>query len=661
MLAFFIGIFLIFFSGFFALLFSEKFKLVVASFISILGLIICSSYAFYPLWANEPLGLVIKEFNPLFGAITFNVDLLSSIFIGIISIISILGLIYSNGYLKHYEGKSLNSHIIFLTTLIASMLLVVTSTNALMFLICWEVMSLSSFFLVIFENEKKEVIKAGVKYLVFMHISVLFIIFAFALISIKTGNFDFNSFKNVLENNSQIANLALTLAIIGFGVKAGFIPFHNWLPEAHPAAPTHVSGLMSGVMIKTGIYGILRMLTLAGTPSQALSFVVLFAGLISALYGIISATNQKNIKRLLAYSSIENIGIIGIGIGVGMLGLSFNFPPMSLFGFLGAILHTINHSVFKTLLFFLTGNVYLKCHTKNIESFGGLMKKMPKTGKLFLLGSIAICALPPFNGFVSEFIIYASMFVGLESTNFFVILTLLFSIAILALVGSSAIICFTKAFSTIFLGTPRSEVAENITSDSEKTMLIPTSILGIFVILLGVSPILLFNHITPNMIIDITNSAQAGKDFGIILFLMQTIATISAIFIIFLFTLIVLKRHLTKNKISKEETWGCGYNRANNKMQYSASSFAHPFIIMFRPLFKNIFDIEKPKGFFPKSAHYSSQTEDFEEAYLIHPVVKFDEWFLSKFETMQSGNIQSYIKYSLIFLALIIIGSLFIG
>jgi NADH:ubiquinone oxidoreductase subunit 5 (subunit L)/multisubunit Na+/H+ antiporter MnhA subunit len=253
------------------------------------------------------------------------------------------------------------------------------------------------------------------------------------------------------------------------------------------------------------------------------------------------------------------------------------------------------------------------------------------------------------------------MFMGLECDNFFVVLTLLFGIAILALVGSTAIICFTKLFGAIFLVTPRSEVAENITSETEKTMLFPMSILGIFIILLGIFPILLFNHITPNMIVQITNSTQGAKDFGIILFLMQTIATISAIFIVLLFVLTTIKKHLTKNKIQKEETWGCGYNKPNNKMQYSASSFSHPFIIMFRPLFKNIFDIEKPKGYFPKSAHYSSQTEDFEEAYLIHPVVEFDEWFLSKFETLQSGNIQSYIKYSLIFLALIIIGSLFIG
>ena len=231
------------------------------------------------------------------------------------------------------------------------MLAVVTCQNAFMFLICWEVMSLSSFFLVIFENEKKDVLKAGIKYLVFMHISVLFIMIAFALLSVKAGSFDFNAFKNVLAENVHFANMIFILLFIGFGTKAGFVPFHNWLPDAHPAAPSHVSAIMSGVMIKTGIYGILRVLSLIGTPSKSIAFAVLIISTISALYGVLYAISQHDLKRLLAYHSIENIGIIGMGTGIGMLGLAYNHPVVAMLGFAGAILHVLNHSIFKELLF----------------------------------------------------------------------------------------------------------------------------------------------------------------------------------------------------------------------------------------------------------------------------------------------------------------------
>lgn len=667
MIIYFIGILFIVLSGFIALLFKNNLKTLVTTIWASLGLITCGAFAFLTAGAEKLVEFKISNFNPIMGDIVFRLDLLSSVFAGIISVIGILILIYSNGYLKHYvEKKSLNSHLIFLTTLLASMLMVVVSQNALMFLICWEIMSLSSFFLVIFENDKKEVIKSGIKYLVFMHISVLFIIFAFALIAINAGSFDFVAFKQVLANNSHLSILAFLLAFAGFATKAGLVPFHNWLPDAHPCAPTHVSALMSGVMIKTGIYGILRMITLVDTPSITISYVVLIIGLLSASYGILYAISQEDLKKMLAYSSIENIGIITIGIGVGMLGLAYNYPPIVMLGFLGALLHVINHSIFKSLLFCSAGNLYTKLHTKDIEKMGGLMKVMPRTGLLFLIGSLAISGLPPFNGFISEFMIYASMFIGLGDKNFFIVLSLLFAISVLAFVGAMAIICFSKAFSVIFLGLPRSEEVKEITCDSDKSMLIPMNILGFFIVLIGVFPVILVGNVTPYSIQNLLGVPLHTVDFDMALFVqflsfMQAVAFISLTLIVFLGALILIKKFITKGKVTIHNTWGCGYNRANNKMQYSASSFASPFLSMFVPLFKNVYDIKKPKKIFPKSAHFAMHTEDFEEAYFIKPIVKFDEWFLSKFETIQSGNIQSYIKYSLIFLLLIIIGSLLIG
>ncbi len=655
---FFIGILIFILSGFIASIFNKKNKVTVLAILCFVGSLLCLKPAFNVLFDGQNL-TAQYDFNPVFGTVNFALDSLSAFFVLVICVMSLMGVIYSKGYLKPYldKVKNINSHLIFLPLLIASMLLVVSCQNAFAFLIFWEIMSLSSFFLVIFENEKKEVLKAGIKYLVFMHISVIFIIIAFALCAINAGGYDFNLFAQVLKENSHLANLVFAFAFIGFGTKAGFVPFHNWLPDAHPAAPSHVSAIMSGVMIKTGVYGILRVLSFYAAPSKALAFAVLIISVISALYGVLYAITQHDLKRLLAYHSIENIGIIGIGAGVGMLGLAYGQMQIALIGFAGAILHILNHSIFKELLFLSAGSVYIKTHTRDIEILGGLIKSMPFSAVLFLIGSVAICALPPFNGFISEFLIYFSMLKGLAIKDFFVLVALLFSIAGLALVGTMAVLCFTKAFSIIFLGMPRSENAQAPTSDSEKSMLLPMGFLALLTILIGVFPQYIFDIVLKPASVVANTSIMPVRTCAD---LMQTISLCAFGFIAFILVLMVIKFKFS-NKVIMHETWGCGYDRANNRMQYSASSYASPFLSMLKPLFKKIFDIEKPKQLFPKSAHFSLHIDDIEEAYVINPLVKFDEWFLSKFEAMQSGNIQSYIKYGLIFLVLIIIGSLFIG
>lgn len=655
---FFTGILVFLVGGLLACIFKGGNKLKVVSATSAIGSILCAAPALWVLFNNVNLGYAIN-FNPLFKTVEFVLDPLSAFFVVVISLMSLMGVIYSNGYLKPYlqKAKNINSHIIFLTLLIASMLLVVTCNSALMFLIFWEIMSLSSFFLVIFESDKKDVLKAGVKYLVFMHISVIFIILAFALCAIASGGYDFASFTQVLNNNEHLKNIVFTLAFIGFGTKAGFVPFHNWLPDAHPAAPSHVSAIMSGVMIKTGIYGILRVLSLCGTPSKGIAYMVLIISLISALYGVLYAISQHDLKRLLAYHSIENIGIIGIGVAIGMLGMCYNQPLVSALGFCGGILHILNHSIFKELLFLSAGSVYIKTHTRNVEILGGLIKSMPYSAILFLVGSVAICGLPPFNGFISEFLIYFGMLKGLLINDFFALIALIFAIAGLALVGTMAVLCFTKAFSIIFLGMPRSENAKMPTSDSDKSMLIPMGFLAALTLLIGVFPQYILKYVleAANTVtgLNYTLSTQCSD-------LMSTISLCALGFIVFTLVLMFIKLKFS-NKIQMHETWGCGYDRGNSRMQYSASSYASPFLSMLKPLFKKVFDIEKPKQLFPKSAHFSLHIDDIEEAYIINPLVKFDEWFLSKFESIQSGNIQSYIKYGLIFLILIIIGCLFIG
>ncbi len=615
----------------------------------------------------------VFDFNPLFGPVDFVFDPLSAFFAVIILIMSPLALIYAKGYLKPYQdkGKSINSHVALFVTLALSMLAVVTCQNALGFLICWEIMSLSSFFLVIFENEKKEILNAGVKYLVFMHISVIFIIIAFAMMSIKAGSYDFSAFSMVLANNPHFRDVVFLLALIGFGVKAGFVPFHNWLPEAHPAAPSHVSAIMSGVMIKTGIYGILRILSLGGCPSKALCYAVLGISIITFLYGILYAIGQNDVKKMLAYSSIENIGIIGSGLGVSLIGIAYNQPVVALLGLAGGILHILNHSIFKLLLFFGAGCVYLKTHTRDMEILGGLVKNMPKTAGLFLAASLAICALPPFNGLISEFLIYFGMLKALSIKSFFAFLILIFAVSSLAFVGTMAILCFTKAFSVIFLGNPRGENASAVKEDAPLTMLCPMGALAAFALGIGLLPEIILKTLLWPVITVIGNwhgigfkHALTPETLSDMLSQQSTILStlgFTAFGLVLLILIFAILKKALNRKVESASTWGCGYNRTLLNAQYTGSSYVSPFLAMLKPLFKKVFDVKKPKEIFPKSAHFSLHIEDIEEAYVISPMVKFDEWFLSKFEKMQGGNLQTYIKYGLAFLILLIIGSFLIG
>jgi len=400
---YFISLFFLLFGGLFSIFVKENHKMKICSIMTGISTFLLAIPSLSCLLAG-------KSFNasfylpPIFGQINFVIDPLSAFFILVISILSFLGTIYANGYIKQYINKNMNlsSHTFFLMLLIASMISVVTVQNSLFFIVLWEIMSLSSFFLVIFEGEKKEVMDAGIKYLVYMHISMIFILSAFIILNIQSGSFYYADFPSVLSNNSHLANVVFLLAFIGFGTKAGFLPFHNWLPDAHPAAPSHVSGIMSGVMIKTGIYGILRTICFIGIPSKFIAYTVLVISVISALWGVLYAITQHDIKRLLAYHSLENIGIIGIGIGIGLVGIVYNNPTVALLGFGGGILHILNHAIFKPLLFFGAGNIYKQTHTRNVELLGGLIKKMPYTSFAFIIGSIAICGLPPFNGYRSN-------------------------------------------------------------------------------------------------------------------------------------------------------------------------------------------------------------------------------------------------------------------
>ncbi len=623
-------------------------------FLHIALLSISSIWAIQELFTlTVPIKLAFMPF--MYYTLNIEIDKLLAFFILVINFTVLTGIIYAKAYLKPYFDKKSKMefalHYFNFLWLHISMLLVVMLRDALAFLVIWEIMSLSSFFLVIFESEKKETIKIGIKYLIQMHIGVVFLMLAFIWAYVQTGaEFSFDGLAVYFHANNPF--YLFLMFFIGFGIKAGFIPLHSWLPHAHPAAPSHVSGVMSGVMIKMGIYGILRVLTYIHHDLFYIGLFILIFSLVSGIIGVSLAIVQHDVKKLLAYHSIENIGIIGIGIGLGTIGLAENIPILAVLGFGGGILHILNHSLFKSLLFYTAGSVYQQTHTRNIEQLGGLIKKMPKTALFFLLGALAICGLPPFNGFISEFLIYSGMFKSLHTANLFTDVILLFSFVGLAIIGGLAIFCFTKVFSIIFLGTARSEKV-NHAKEVEPIMLLPNFLIGFMIIIIGFVP---FVFIKPLASIIEIYSANTDGILQIIPTL-NKISLSSGIFIALIGLFWILRSwQQKKQSIKQDATWGCGYTGANPALhQYTATSYADNFVQLSSKVVnvKKEFTDYKVDEIFPQEREFETHSSDVFEDNLISKPSNIILRFLKRIAVFQTGKIQHYLLYALVFLAVI--------
>ncbi|HNX25219.1 MAG TPA: proton-conducting transporter membrane subunit [Spirochaetota bacterium] len=582
-----------------------------------------------------------------FGETGFVMDSLSSLFVFIFSAVYLPVSIYSKGYLEHYnDGKKERLHYICLSLLISSMMLVVTVTNAIMFLVLWEIMSLSSFFLVSFENEKNDVYNASINYLIAMHVGVVFIISAFAYLSYRSGGNSFNDFRVVLNSGKGIADLLFFISFIGFGTKAGFFPFHSWLPKAHPAAPSHVSALMSGLMIKTGIYGIMRFLTLIDSPSKTIGFTLLAISSFTAIFGILYAMNDRDMKRQLAYSSIENIGIIGMALSIGILGFAFNNIYMSVLGFTGAILHIINHSLFKTLLFLASGSVYLNTHSKNMESMGGLIKKLPYTASFFILASVAISGLPPLNGFISEFFIYYSMLSGIKTSSVLFV-TMIAGFSLLALIGAIAIIAFTKSSGIIFLGSPRNGNTDHY--HEKISMVIPMGIIAVLMFLAGILPhkVIGFTSGISAQLVKADTSAEFIKIISLASDLSIALVVFCGILVTVTFFRVIKYR---KEKVGYFKTWNCGYQGITPRMQYTASSFSADTVYVTKPILFHRKVLVKPEGIFPGKSALKTENIDATDIVITFFIKKWIEKFFNAVSVIQSRTAQQYVIYVIVFI-----------
>jgi hydrogenase-4 component B len=624
---------------------------------TVLGCLLGLFPAVSVLWTGQTRGFHRAWLIP-FGSFSLQLDALSAIFLFTILILSAVAAVYGNTYLWDYRNrKNLGASWLFFNILVASMILVVISHNGMLFLMAWEIMSLASFFLVTFEDENESVRRAGWIYLVATHIGTAFLFVLFILLAHQGPSLDFDHFMASGLNGTSMAGLAFLLSVIGFGTKAGFMPFHVWLPEAHPAAPSHVSAVMSGVMIKTGIYGLLRALTFLGRPEPWWGWLLIAIGLGSGILGVLFALAQHDLKRLLAYHSVENIGIITLGLGLGVLGLALNQPALAVLGFGGGLLHVLNHALFKGLLFLGAGAVLHATGVRNIEQMGGLMRHMPWTGTLFLIGSFAICGLPPLNGFVSEFLIYVGAFMGTGLSG--VSLSSIGVITGLAAIGGLAAACFTKAFGIVFLGEPRHTPALQ-GHEIGWGMQIPMLILALGCLSIGLLSPYIVSAMNP-VIGNVTGLLHSDIEvhLSVVIRPLQRVTALTCIFILILGLLATLRRHLLSGRTPRESnTWDCGFVHPTARMQYTASSYAQPITAMFGFFLQTHRKVHAPEGLFPAEASLHTHTDDVFSQRLFEPLFRGIERLFLRLHWLQQGRVQIYILYVAVTILVLLIWNL---
>lgn len=639
----FVSIAVIFAGGVAGLLLFRQFTLMklVAIATTSVGCFIGLAFTLPKLLSGAPGFAISYNWLHIF-TLAFKVDSVSLFFLIPVFVIPPLALLYSFQYLENKDKKfRAGVNYFFFSILVASMVLVTISANMITFLLFWEFMSLSSFFLVMYDYEIKINRKAGYLYFIFAQGGAMFLFATFALIYSHTGSFDFASFTTIPDNAKLLVFL---LAFLGFGSKAGIFPLHIWLPKAHPAAPSHISAIMSGVMIKMGIYGIFRMYLLLDAPTPLIGQIVLVTGMVTGVLGVVYALAKQDIKQILAYSSVENIGIILIGLGIGMVGVSEQNQAMAFFGFAGSLMHVFNHSIFKSLLFMGAGSVLHMTKTKNIEELGGLMKRMPITGRSFLAGSVAISGLPPFSGFIGEFLIYYGAFQGLSSQQLPFVLIIL-AIVSLAVIGGLATACFTKVVGLAFLGEPRTEKAASA-KEAGLSMGLVMVVMGLACLVIGVFPEP-FIRMAFLGIKDVPAAAGFNTDAFVVI--IHHISKTAALFIGIVILISLFRKMLYhKKEITSSGTWGCGFTQPTVRMQYTGTSYAAEMIDFYRPFVPQKSIYSGIRKIFPGKTTWETKVEDIAESNYQQRLIKPMLTFLQKLRWIQHGNIQLYIGYIIV-------------
>lgn len=577
-------------------------------------------------------------------------DGLSALFLVPIWLVSLLGSIYGLSYWKQTEhpqnGRKLR---LFYGLLPAGMALLVIARNSLLFMVGWEVMALSAFFLVTTEDHDRQVREAGWIYLVATKVATVSLFALFALLRSVSGSFTLAPLPEEALTPGLSAAIFVFL-LIGFGLKAGIMPLHVWLPSSHAIAPSHVSAIMSGVIIKMGIYGIVRITSLVPHPPVAWGAIVLTLGTISGVLGVAFAIGQHDLKRLLAYHSIENIGIIVMGIGLALLGRSLGRDEWIILGLSGGLLHVWNHAFFKGLLFLSAGSVIHAVHTREIDHLGGLAKRMPRTALCFVVGAVAICGLPPLNGFVSEFLIYLGLFdtLGIDGGSAYA--EAAFAAPALALIGALAVACFVKVFGAVFLGTARSEHARHA-HESPPSMIGAMAVLVVCCFCIGLLP----TAVTPILGQAVSAWASELGDVEPRLTALAPLNWISVMAWVLVASLTAVGAlfwwRLRHSVVETGLTWGCGFTAPTPRIQYTSSSFAEMLVGLFRWALRPRIHRPHIAAILPQPTDFHSHVPDPVLDEVVLPTFGFSAWLFSWFRVFQQGRIQAYLLY--IFVALV--------
>jgi hydrogenase-4 component B len=605
--------------------------------------------------------------NPIFSW-SIRIDPLSAYFNVTLAVLAAAVSLYSFGYLKEMEGRrNLGAFGFFYNLLLMSLALVFTASNVFFFLVAWEVMALSSFCLIGFEHEKEEARKAGVLFLVMSHAGTGLLLIAFLMLTSASSSLDFTSFHLLASSLSPLQQGAVFLLFLfGFGVKAGLVPVHIWLPDAHPVAPSNVSALMSGIVIKSGIYGMARVFfDFYGPPPLWMGTVVLALGVVSALLGVLYALMEHDLKRLLAWHSIENIGIILMGFGAALIFRSLGQPSLAALALIAGLYHTFNHATFKGLLFLGAGAVVQTTHTRNMEKMGGLIRLMPVTAICFLIGAVAISGLPPLNGFVSEWLTYQALLAGFGTTQS--LARLMFPIAgsLLALTAALAAACFVKAFAIPFLALPRSEQSADA-REASPTMLAGMAVLAVGCVALGLGAtwfVRVFDPITQQTLGVSTSSAMImarglalspGTPHG------GTISTFGMA-MIFIFAGAAFALPLAwrwKRRSVKGPAWDCGLPGLTADNEYTATAFSKALRLIFSALYRPRREIQaeyEVSPYYPSAIRFESEIEPTFEKHLYAPLRHRIMAAAERMRAIQAGSINAYLAYIFITLILLLL------
>ena len=664
-----ISLFLYILSIFFALVTYKKQK--VANWGSNLlnaagGLAGGTASLLYLLFHEDRLPFLHIQTSADFIVINGVLDQLSAFFVLILSIVTFSVSLYSIGYLSKYEGERNTAMLnVLMSLFILSLFFVFTAGNSIWFFIAWEVMSVISYFIVVFESEDRENQKAGVLYIIMTQAGTAFLLVNFMIMYRYTGTFSMQASSELIP--SSMKSLMFLFFLLGFGTKAGLVPLHIWLPHAHPSAPGNGSAFMSGVMIKTAVYGMIRfVLVFLGVENTWWGITLMVVGTLTIFVGISYAYVEKNIKKLLAYSSIENIGIIFMGMGVSFVGSSLENWTLCGLGLVAALVHTFNHALFKSSLFLGAGSIQYATHTKNMDDLGGLLKTMPLTGVLFLGSSLSIAALIPFNGFIGEWLTYQALFLDMMSGSPANDLVSMLSMAVLAFAGALALATFVKAFGISFLGLPRSEHARHA-KEVPATMNVGIGVLVSLCFLLGVFPMALIRLADKIGVSLIGQSSMeempSGSMFPTFSVVMEgnRISPLAGLFLILFlasFALMAARFLGGKTKEEKVGTWDCGFKPLNSRMQYTGSGYSKSLNIIFKFLFRPTRSLKRTgvNVYHPETMEYVMTTEPIFEKYLYAPVVRFVRGLsgLAK-QKIQTGSIHAYLIYIFITVLLLML------